>query len=434
MTATRLRQPLRPGCSSSTTSPTSSSCCQPASASPASRWPPLADGNEALRVAASFKPDLLLLDVMMPGIDGFEVVRRLRQEGRQVPVLFLTAKDATEDKITGLTLGGDDYVTKPFSLEEVIARVRAVLRRFANTGPATDSARLSLRRHRARRRQPRGLEGRRAGHPVAHRVQTASLLPAEPDPGAVQSADPRPCLALRLRWRRQRRRVLRLLPAPQDRHHRTPSAAHDSKRRLRPPRSHASDPRAGCSTAFAPRRAPHRCGIKLSAPFCCSRRSASASPASPPRQRCTPTCSTGSTTSSRTRPRRRRRDFTVHIDGAPPGYGPAPGPGAAVRPAARPPPRATTGGRPTCPASSTSRSTCRPESDDGIVNLTYQQSAPSLPVMTTSEATQLSHARVHGAVARTASPRGAWSPSSAMTAAVSSSRPRSRTSATPSTT
>lgn len=102
------------------------------------------DGNEALRVAEAFKPDLLLLDVMMPGIDGFEVVRRLRQEGRHVPVLFLTAKDATEDKINGLTLGGDDYVTKPFSLEEVIARVRAVLRRFAAAAPESTSARLTF--------------------------------------------------------------------------------------------------------------------------------------------------------------------------------------------------------------------------------------------------------------------------------------------------
>jgi two-component system OmpR family response regulator len=102
------------------------------------------DGNEALRVAGSFKPDLLLLDVMMPGLDGFEVVRRLRQEGRQLPVLFLTAKDATEDKITGLTLGGDDYVTKPFSLEEVIARVRAVLRRFASTSAVQQTARLTF--------------------------------------------------------------------------------------------------------------------------------------------------------------------------------------------------------------------------------------------------------------------------------------------------
>ena len=93
------------------------------------------NGNEALRVAAQFRPDLLVLDVMMPGLDGFSVVRRLRQEGMTAPVVFLTAKDATEDKVTGLTLGGDDYVTKPFSLEEVVARIRAVLRRFRAAEP-----------------------------------------------------------------------------------------------------------------------------------------------------------------------------------------------------------------------------------------------------------------------------------------------------------
>ena len=69
---------------------------------------------------------------MLPDLDGFEVARRIRQDGRRVPILFLTAKDATEDKVRGLTLGGDDYVTKPFSLEELIARVRAVLRRVAD--------------------------------------------------------------------------------------------------------------------------------------------------------------------------------------------------------------------------------------------------------------------------------------------------------------
>jgi len=91
------------------------------------------NGSEALRLAPEFRPDLLVLDVMMPGIDGFSVVRRLRQDGMSVPVVFLTARDATEDKVTGLTLGGDDYVTKPFSLEEVVARIRAVLRRFRAT-------------------------------------------------------------------------------------------------------------------------------------------------------------------------------------------------------------------------------------------------------------------------------------------------------------
>ena len=93
-----------------------------------------AGGLEAVEAARTFRPDLLVLDVMMPGLDGFGVVRRLRQEGVRTPVLFLTAKDATEDKVQGLTLGGDDYVTKPFSLEEVVARIRAVLRR-ASTSP-----------------------------------------------------------------------------------------------------------------------------------------------------------------------------------------------------------------------------------------------------------------------------------------------------------
>jgi two-component system OmpR family response regulator len=101
------------------------------------------DGRQALRLARSYRPDLMVLDVMMPGIDGFEVVRRLSAEGNRCPVLFLTARDSTEDKITGLTVGGDDYVTKPFSLDEVIARIRAVLRRSAGAA-ATDPAGAKL--------------------------------------------------------------------------------------------------------------------------------------------------------------------------------------------------------------------------------------------------------------------------------------------------
>ena len=88
-----------------------------------------ADGQQALALAASFRPDLLVLDVMMPGLDGFAVVRRLRESGRHTPVLFLTARDGVADRIAGLTAGGDDYVTKPFSLEEVAARLRGLLRR-----------------------------------------------------------------------------------------------------------------------------------------------------------------------------------------------------------------------------------------------------------------------------------------------------------------
>lgn len=93
-------------------------------------------GQDALRLAREHQPDLAVLDVMMPGIDGFEVVRRLRSEGLRFPVLFLTARDGTEDTITGLTVGGDDYVTKPFSLGELVARIRAVLRRSGMTAGA----------------------------------------------------------------------------------------------------------------------------------------------------------------------------------------------------------------------------------------------------------------------------------------------------------
>ena len=88
-----------------------------------------ANGREALAAAESHNPDLAVLDVMLPDMDGFTVTRRLRAAGRHFPVVFLTARDDTDDKVTGLTVGGDDYVTKPFSLDEVVARIRAVLRR-----------------------------------------------------------------------------------------------------------------------------------------------------------------------------------------------------------------------------------------------------------------------------------------------------------------
>ena len=88
-----------------------------------------ADGRSALAAAASMRPDLIVLDVMLPDFDGFEVARRLGDRRIAVPIIFLTARDATEDKVRGLTSGGDDYVTKPFSLEELVARIRTVLRR-----------------------------------------------------------------------------------------------------------------------------------------------------------------------------------------------------------------------------------------------------------------------------------------------------------------
>jgi two-component system OmpR family response regulator len=97
-----------------------------------------ATGRAALACVERFKPDLIVLDVMLPDLSGLDVLRRLSADGKKVPVIFLTARDATEDKVHGLTIGGDDYVTKPFSVEELVARVRVVLRRHGD-GPDRSS-------------------------------------------------------------------------------------------------------------------------------------------------------------------------------------------------------------------------------------------------------------------------------------------------------
>ncbi|GAB7104766.1 response regulator transcription factor [Streptomyces phaeofaciens JCM 4814] len=124
-------------------------------------------GQEALDRAREVSPDLVLLDVMLPDLDGFEVIRRLREQhrpapaprGGHVPVVFLTARDATQDKIEGLVLGGDDYVTKPFDLQELIARIRAVLRRTGGDPTALlRAADLEL--------DPDGVQATRAGEPL----------------------------------------------------------------------------------------------------------------------------------------------------------------------------------------------------------------------------------------------------------------------------
>jgi two-component system, OmpR family, response regulator len=101
-------------------------------------------GAEGLDKAKSFRPDALILDVMMPGMDGFGLLRRLRADGIDAPVLFLTAKDSVEDKVSGLTLGADDYVTKPFSLEEVVARLRVILRRVTKEGNEVEPSRIAF--------------------------------------------------------------------------------------------------------------------------------------------------------------------------------------------------------------------------------------------------------------------------------------------------
>ncbi|WP_028821857.1 response regulator transcription factor [Propionimicrobium lymphophilum] len=98
-------------------------------------------GRQAVEVAKLHKPDVAILDIMLPDIDGFEVMRRIRADQPNIPVIFLTAKDAIRDRISGLTAGGDDYVTKPFSVEELVARLRALLRR---SGTATQESNSQL--------------------------------------------------------------------------------------------------------------------------------------------------------------------------------------------------------------------------------------------------------------------------------------------------
>ena len=127
------------------------------------------NGARAVQAAREERPDLIVLDVMLPDLDGFEVIRKLRDGGTRTPVVFLTARDATDDKIRGLTLGGDDYVTKPFSLEELVARIRAVLRRAGSGRSGADAARLRFA----------DLELDEEAHEVWRGGQRVSLSPTE---------------------------------------------------------------------------------------------------------------------------------------------------------------------------------------------------------------------------------------------------------------
>jgi two-component system OmpR family response regulator len=123
-------------------------------------------GAEALRAVTASRPDLVLLDVMLPDGDGFEVVRRMRSSGPDVPVIFVTARDGVHERVAGLALGADDYVTKPFSLDEVLERIRAVLRR---TGRAAAKPRLRVA----------GLELDEDGHEVRRDGIPIALTPTE---------------------------------------------------------------------------------------------------------------------------------------------------------------------------------------------------------------------------------------------------------------
>ena len=129
------------------------------------------NGRLALESAQERTPDLIVLDVMLPDLDGLEVTRRLRSDGLRVPVLFLTARDALEDKVAGLTVGGDDYVTKPFALVEVIARVHAILRRAG-----AESEDEGVHRFADLELNENSHEVTRAGHPIQLTATEFNLL------------------------------------------------------------------------------------------------------------------------------------------------------------------------------------------------------------------------------------------------------------------
>jgi two-component system OmpR family response regulator len=128
-----------------------------------------ANGAQALQIAEEFKPHAMVLDVMLPDLDGFEVCKKIRNEGVETGVLFLTAKDGMEDKVKGLTLGGDDYMTKPFSLEELVARLRALLRRTGVTQIDQDEEKIRFA----------DLELDEATHEVRRGGQLLDLSPTE---------------------------------------------------------------------------------------------------------------------------------------------------------------------------------------------------------------------------------------------------------------
>jgi len=187
-------------------------------------------GRDASRPLTKFRPHLVVLDVMLPDLSGFEVLERMGRDriGGRLPVLFLTARDTLDDKLRGFTLGGDDYMTKPFSVEELIVRVRAILRRAHGDG---DDGRLNVS----------DLRMDEESHEVHRGSTSIELTPTEfkllhylmlTAAGGVEVPDPRPRLELRLRRQRQRGGDLHQLPAQEDRRPGPPVDPHRARRGL----------------------------------------------------------------------------------------------------------------------------------------------------------------------------------------------------------
>ena len=191
-----------------------------------------ADGPEAVKLAKEFRPDVLVLDVMIPGFDGVELLGRIRAFAPEVPALFLTAKDAVQDRITGLAAGGDDYVTKPFSMEEVLLRLHRLVQRSGVA--AMDTAELVVGdlvlNIDTREVHPR----RRRAAPDRHPVRAAALPHGEPETRRQQSPDPGPGLGLRFRRPGQHRGAVHLLPPQEGRRQPPAHDPHRARRRLCP--------------------------------------------------------------------------------------------------------------------------------------------------------------------------------------------------------
>ena len=201
-------------------------------------------GEDAVWMAGATEYDAIILDVMLPGMDGFAVCRRLREHGVWSPVLMLTARDAVEDRIAGLDTGADDYLTKPFSFAELLARLRALTRRGAVERPVRARAGRSA----ARSAHAPGLAWRHRDRAVDEGVRAARDVHAPAGPGASRASTCSSTLGLQLREPLERHRRLRPLPAGEDR---------PAVRAARRSRRFAAPATACAGTAGAePRRSP----------------------------------------------------------------------------------------------------------------------------------------------------------------------------------
>ena len=186
-------------------------------------------GRSALAKSQEGRYDLVVLDVMLPDLDGLEVTRRLRQDGVDIPVLFLTAKADVEDRVAGLSIGGDDYVTKPFSLIEVVARAKAILRRRKADDDDRTLCFSDLEMHEESHQVWRG---GKPLHLTATEFNLLRLFLLNPRPCALEGSDHRPCLALRLRRKSEHCRNLCAVPAQEARRPRSAAHPHDPPRRI----------------------------------------------------------------------------------------------------------------------------------------------------------------------------------------------------------